>query len=145
MTELAEIAVSHNANATIVSIAGEIDTSNADEVKRALAGLTHTSRGGLIIDLSCLEFIASAGIRALLSLAKRPDAEAGPVGLVVPSNSPIRRVLLIVDVPKAIPLYGSISAAVAAMSEASARSEESATGTAFATLELAQVSESRGG
>ena len=66
-------------NKTLVTISGEVATDMCEEFKASLAPLY--DRGGIIIlmDLSELTYIASNGLRVLLSLAKDQLASGGSV------------------------------------------------------------------
>jgi anti-sigma B factor antagonist len=76
------------AGSTIVSLAGELDSANADALDASLAPLTKERSTELIFDLSALRFMDSAGIAVLLGVAARVSA----VRLRDPSPA-VRRVI----------------------------------------------------
>ena len=57
----------------VLAVTGELDMSNADTVKAAVAASNAERAGRLIFELSGLRFIDSAGIAALLEAAERID------------------------------------------------------------------------
>ena len=68
------------ADAVVVSPVGRIDQSSADAFKDALAPHLERCTGGedrLILDLSGLEYISSAGLRVLMLAAKQSKAQGG--------------------------------------------------------------------
>jgi anti-anti-sigma factor len=68
------------ADAVVVSPVGRIDQSNADVFEEALAPHLARCTGGedrLIVDLSGLEYISSAGLRVLMLAAKQSKAQGG--------------------------------------------------------------------
>ena len=72
------------ADAVVVSPAGRIDQSNADEFEKELA--PHVTRCAadadrLIVDMSRLEYISSAGLRVLMLAAKQSKAQGGTLVL----------------------------------------------------------------
>jgi anti-anti-sigma factor len=72
------------ADAVVVSPAGRIDQSSADEFHDALAPHLADCAAGrdrLILDLSALEYISSAGLRVLMLAAKQSKAQAGTLML----------------------------------------------------------------
>jgi anti-anti-sigma factor len=73
---------------TVVSLSGELDSSNADALVAALEPITATSTARLVFDLSALRFMDSAGIAVLLGAA----AKVGSVGVRNPSPA-VRRVV----------------------------------------------------
>ena len=80
------------ADAVVVTPAGRIDQSSADEFRDALAPhLARCARGqdGVILDLSELEYISSAGLRVLMLAAKQSKAQGGT--LVITGLQPLVR------------------------------------------------------
>jgi len=70
-----------------------IDHHNADDVHQFLAGsLQGQSFQKVIVDCSQLEYISSAGLRALMLLAKRVRSDGGTCALVV--RSPVVKEIL---------------------------------------------------
>jgi anti-sigma B factor antagonist len=66
----------------IVALSGEIDISNADEVKAAINNVTAKGPSRVVFDLSRLDYLDSSGIALLLAAAERSDVEvrhASPV------------------------------------------------------------------
>ena len=102
-----QVVISRTGSPDWLSIAGEIDYFNAESVGAALHAELQARAGGgsessdasagngpLHLELSCLEFTDTAGIRALVSVAM--DAEPGRE-LVLHGLPPlIRRVMLLV-------------------------------------------------
>ncbi|HEX9504734.1 MAG TPA: STAS domain-containing protein [Acidimicrobiia bacterium] len=86
-----EIALEHQAGATIVIATGEIDMATAPELR---AGLAETT-GDVIIDLAAVEFLDSSGIGVLVAAGNRLAAAGGSLALRAP-RPPVRRVLEIV-------------------------------------------------
>jgi anti-anti-sigma factor len=68
------------ADVVVVSPVGRIDQSNAHVFEEALAPHLARCTGGedrLIVDLSGLEYISSAGLRVLMLAAKQSKAQGG--------------------------------------------------------------------
>jgi anti-anti-sigma factor len=61
--------------AALLTVAGEIDMSNAGELADAL---TATS-GALTVDLTAVDYLDSAGLNVLFAHADRLDIVAGPL------------------------------------------------------------------
>ena len=74
----------------IARLQGEIDRSNADAVEPELLAL---APGPVIVDLSALAFLSSAGLAVLFALATRCVA----IAIVAPPGAPFRRALEVVE------------------------------------------------
>ncbi|KRG71705.1 anti-sigma F factor antagonist [Pseudoxanthomonas dokdonensis] len=94
-----------------VSLSGRLDTHSYQQLDDALAPLLATSTpGSLVLDLSLLEYISSAGIRSIFKARKAQAANGGKL-LVVNPQPQIQKVF---DVVKAVPLndiFGSVAEA----------------------------------
>ena len=72
------------ADAVVVAPAGRIDQSNADAFKDALAPHLERCAPGedrVVLDLTRLEYISSAGLRALMLAAKQCKTQGGTLVL----------------------------------------------------------------
>lgn len=70
------------ATGTIVKIAGELDSSAAPTFSEGVEPLMALSDKNIIIDMTDLEYISSAGLRILMTLAKQAAAHNGSVKIV---------------------------------------------------------------
>ena len=59
------------ANALVVSLRGRLDTLTAPEAERLLGALIDAGEHRMVLDLSALAYVSSAGLRTFLSTAKR--------------------------------------------------------------------------
>ena len=69
-------------NAVIVSLGGEIDAASAPELNTKLTQTVNSGQTRVVINMEKLEYINSAGIRALLATAKLINAKSGKLVLV---------------------------------------------------------------
>ncbi|HWM61890.1 MAG TPA: STAS domain-containing protein [Rhizomicrobium sp.] len=67
--------------AIVAAAAGRIDLSNADSFKDALSASLVRAKTALILDLSGVEYISSAGLRALMIVFKTAKAENKGFGI----------------------------------------------------------------
>jgi anti-anti-sigma factor len=102
----------------VARIAGEVDGSNAVELGRALGEKLPSSAHGLVVDLSAVAYMDSAGIELLFALARRLGDRRQRLGLSVPAGSPVRRVLEICDIGSVAPLEESADAAASRIASA---------------------------
>lgn len=86
-------------------ITGEVDMSNAASVRLEVAESVTPEHDALIVDLSELSFIDSAGLHALIELGTVLDERRQKLLLCVPQGSQIRRAIEIVGLPQAVSVY----------------------------------------
>jgi anti-anti-sigma factor len=89
----AAVEVDHREHVTVARLSGEIDGSNADALEPTLLEL---APGPLIVDLSGLAFLASAGLRVLFGLANN----CVRIAIVAPVGAPFRRALDVAELSK---------------------------------------------
>ena len=76
-----------------ILLSGEIDISNAGHLARALEGSVSNLDHELILDLTQVTYVDSAGIRVMFQLARRLKDHQQRLVLVVPEGSGVRRSL----------------------------------------------------
>ena len=116
MSQLARLDFDERGEVVIARIAGELDLSNVHDVGDALAGAIQGGGAGLVLDLSSLEHLDSAGIRLLYDLRAKLSTARQGLAAVVPEDAPIREVLDLAAVPATVAIYGDLDAAVVAAS-----------------------------
>jgi anti-anti-sigma factor len=62
---------------TVVHVEGNLDTNTAPDAQQRLDALLDEGSSKLLVDFEALEYISSAGLRVLLSTAKRLSASGG--------------------------------------------------------------------
>ncbi|MFO7661439.1 MAG: STAS domain-containing protein [Chloroflexota bacterium] len=76
-----EIEIEEVDGATIATLFGELDSRTAPLVQEKLLALPRPDRR-LLLDMSGVTYISSAGLRALLMLYRQMDGQQGQVALV---------------------------------------------------------------
>ncbi len=78
-----ELSTRREADGTpVLTVAGEIDMSNAEAFRDALGRAAASAGGGFVVDLTGVDYLDSAGIHALFAHASRVRLVATP--LLVP-------------------------------------------------------------
>ena len=98
----------------VVQIAGELDISHEEEVRKELKRAIDKAKAGVIVDLTECEFIDSSGVRALLQgyEAQRENDQAARLA-VAASSEQILRILSVMGVDKVIPVRPTPEEAIA--------------------------------
>jgi anti-sigma B factor antagonist len=93
MSEIADLRLSSVEGRSVAHIHGDIDLSNADVIGRWVLDHVTNEDLGLVIDLSEVDYVDSAGIAVLFDLSRRLTEHQQSLALVVPEGASIRRSL----------------------------------------------------
>jgi len=69
-----------------VEISGRIDSATAGEFESILVDLAERGRNNIVLDMSAVEFISSAGLRVLVTIRKAVQSAGGDLVLAEPSD-----------------------------------------------------------
>jgi anti-sigma B factor antagonist len=84
--------VKHENNSTIVTVDGSIDALTAPDLGHTLAGEIAEGHTNLIVNLIGVEFMSSAGLRALLGALKESRSHGGDLR-IASTNPGVDKVL----------------------------------------------------
>ena len=105
MSLLARVVEQHAGDVPIAAVEGEIDASNAAEIRaRMRALLTNRSRG-LVVDLTQTSYLDSSGINLLFGLGAELAQRQQELHLVLPPSSPIARTISITGLDATVPTH----------------------------------------
>lgn len=88
-----------------IVITGRLDMPGTDSVSSTLGELVAAPKKGVVVDLSALKFLASIGIRALITSARVVQQRGGKMVLVVDGGSTVLKSLEATGVDQMIPVY----------------------------------------
>jgi anti-sigma B factor antagonist len=101
----------------VVRIAGEVDMSHEEDLRRELRTAVVAEPNGIVVDLTACEFIDSSGVRALLLSREAQHPEDGSERLAVAASSEqILRILSVMGIDRVIPIRPTVEEAAAALS-----------------------------
>lgn len=92
-------------NLRIIRLAGRLDIQGVNAVDTKFTILAASQKHGIVVDLSGLDFIASIGVRSLVSNAKAQQQRGGRLALFVGNNDSVIKVLTTTGIDKLIPMY----------------------------------------
>jgi anti-anti-sigma factor len=111
--QLAQIVAEERDDDVVVArIEGEVDMSNAQPLGNRLRALLTNRSVALVIDLEPTTHLDSSGIALLFALADELQRRQQELHVVVPEGSHLRRVLQIVGLDRAMPMHGTLDAAL---------------------------------
>ena len=88
-----------------IIITGRLDIPGTDSVAAKLEALTAEPKKAVVVDLSSLRFLASIGIRSLITSAKTVQRRGGKMVLVIGDNSSVAMSLESSSVNLLIPTF----------------------------------------
>ena len=100
------------ANATVLTITGRMDAVTAPEYEKTLNELLIAGETSFVVDFQGLEYISSAGLRALLATAKLLKTKNGQIRLANVLGT-VREVFDISGFGSIFQIQDSVSAALA--------------------------------
>ncbi len=89
----ADVSFGTSGDTPVARIRGEIDLSNADAIGARIFDHLTNQVLGLVVDLSDVTYVDSAGIRMLFELSRRLEEHRQDLVVVVPPTSLVRRSL----------------------------------------------------
>ena len=109
---MADIRFEREDTVVIAVPTGEIDMSNAATVRQQIAESVTSDEDALIVDLSELAFMDSAGLHSLIELGTILSERRQQLLLCVPPDSPIARAIDIIGLPSAVSVHTDRGAAM---------------------------------
>jgi len=88
-----------------IEITGRLDVEGTNSVASQLVELTQAPKKGVVVDLSSLKFLASIGIRALITAAKAVKERRGKMVLVVDDGSTVMMSIKATGIDKLVPVF----------------------------------------
>jgi anti-anti-sigma factor len=102
---MADVRFEREDKTVVAVLTGEVDMSNAPSVRQQIAESVTPDDDALLVDLSELSFIDSAGLHTLIELGTVLDERRQQLLLCVPHGSPIQRAIEIIGLPRAISIH----------------------------------------
>ncbi|MBC7375098.1 MAG: STAS domain-containing protein [Frankiales bacterium] len=105
-------AVSHHPYAAVVALSGELDAHTAAQLRTLLAEQLLAGPGNLVLDLSALSFIDSAGLATLIAADKGTRRAGMKLVLAAPAPA-VRKVLKITGIDGVLATKDTVDEALA--------------------------------
>ena len=115
MTRLADLSIDLVDGIVVVQIVGEIDMSNAGELGDAIGRRLSNDALALVLDLTAVEYIDSAGIQVIYELHSQLGDRGQAIRVVIAPAALIGEALRLADVPRVVGVAESLEAALASV------------------------------
>lgn len=109
---LADVQFSDHARFAVATLTGEVDFSNADAIEAAITEATPNQALALILDVSALGYLDSAGIHLIYKLREKLRARGQGLRLVIPADSPTNDALRLAGIAQNIDTSETLEAAM---------------------------------
>ena len=106
-----EVSVESFKSVDLVKVAGRVDSATAPSFSEALQQITDTGRYKIVVDLSGVEYMSSAGLRALVGALRTCKGRFGDCKIAAPSG----RVLEVLDLAGLTELFDTHESTTAAV------------------------------
>jgi anti-anti-sigma factor len=113
-SDLLTVDIGTRGSAVVVAVRGELDLATVPVLRERLDSLDEvsTSPSPLVVDLSALTFIGSAGLALLVDLHNKCKERDIPLALVV-TGSVVPRAIQVTALDQVFSVYGTVDEAIA--------------------------------
>jgi anti-anti-sigma factor len=91
-----------------IRLSGRLDILGTGEVETKFAALAATSKYRLVVDLSGVSFLASIGIRAIITNAKAQQQRGGRMVLFVGDNATVAKTIEATGIDTLVPMFSNL-------------------------------------
>jgi anti-sigma B factor antagonist len=109
---LADVQFTVSDETVVAGVTGEVDLSNAGHLCDAIVDATANDALGVVLDLSAVDYLDSAGIHLIYRLRESLRARGQKLMLVIPGQSPVHDSLRLAGVTRHLPISASVQDAV---------------------------------
>lgn len=88
-----------------ISLSGRLDIPGTDAIELKFTSLSAAEQRRVVVDLTAVSFLASIGIRALISNAKALERRGGRMVLFVGDNAMVTKTLETTGITALIPMF----------------------------------------
>ncbi len=113
MSTSAALEFERHGESVVARLSGEVDMTNSSYVSEELIGAVPNDVEALVVDLSAARYLDSAAIELLFDLSRRLGRRRQRLNLVLPDDSPLRRVLTLTGIETAAPVHRTLDSALA--------------------------------
>lgn len=106
-----DISVQSFKRVDLVTVAGRVDSNTAPELEEALEERMSEGRYNLVLDLSEVNYLSSAGLRALVSALRNTKKKGGDVRIAQPSER-VAEVMTLAGLDSLFTSYDDVTVAV---------------------------------
>jgi anti-sigma B factor antagonist len=110
-----EIHVNEHTSATVVAISGSLDALTSADFSSFMSGQIERGQSQLIVDLSQVDYMSSAGLRAILAVLKEARQQGGDLRLAV-AQPGVEKILKLSGFMSILKFYPTVDEALSSFS-----------------------------
>lgn len=95
----------------LIKLTGRLDIPGTGEIEGKFTALAATGKLSIVVDLTGVSFLASIGIRTLISNAKAQQLRGGKMVLFVGENAAVANTLELTGIDTLIPMFKTMGEA----------------------------------
>lgn len=103
MTKLSEVRCAMNGEIAVATVVGEFDIGNCDEMSRQIQASCADALA-IVLDLSETQYLDSAALRTLFTIARMFQGRGAPVVAVIPATGLVRKVTVVSGIDAVMPV-----------------------------------------
>jgi anti-anti-sigma factor len=115
VTDASDVQVDYHDAVGVVTLTGEVDIVQAQQLRGRLMGAVRNEDLGLVVDLTRAAYIDSVGVSLLFELAEKLEERQLRLAIVVPEGGLVERVLTLVNVASVAESHRSLEDALSAI------------------------------
>ena len=112
MTRLGDVTFQSESDVLVARLTGELDMSNAEDIGSAVLEATPNDALGVVLDLSGVQYLDSAGIYVVFGMRSRLRARGQNLRLNVPGGSPVDDALRLAGVQRHVEVVDTVERGV---------------------------------
>jgi anti-anti-sigma factor len=124
VTRLGDVTFAHESDVLVARLSGELDMSNAEDIGSAVLDATPNDAVGVILDLSGVQYLDSAGIYVVFGMRSRLRARGQNLRLNVPSGSPVDDALRLAGVQRHVEVVETVERGIEELQASEATESE---------------------
>jgi anti-sigma B factor antagonist len=116
--KLGDVQFTRRTDVLVAELAGEVDMSNAEGIGQAIVETTSNRESTVVLDLSTLHYLDSAGIQLLFKLREQLRARCQMLALVIPARSASNDALRLAGVTSHVEMFETLEDALRSAAKA---------------------------
>jgi anti-anti-sigma factor len=110
-----EITPRHQGDVLVLDMSGRLDTSTSGSARDAMVGFAGSGAKRVVLNLDKLDYVTSAGLRVILTLAKLLQSSSGELK-ICRANANVKEVLVTSGFHSLIKMFDDETSAIASWS-----------------------------